>query len=492
MGVVYDAWDTTLDRRIALKELMFPGGLAPEFQSEMVERFMREARSAAKLSHPNVVQVHDVFAEDGRYFIAMEHLEGASLAEYVDEGTMAPASAIHLLVQILDAVQAAHSAGIVHRDIKPDNIFVLPDGRVKVTDFGVAKLMDGPAQSKVTQIGTVMGTPGYMAPEQVMGVPVDGRADIFSVGVVGYELMSGVSPFMASSTTATLFRIANEEPPPLAAYGIPGNVDAVIRHAMAKDASLRYQTAAEMAEDLRRGTAPSGLAQVAGTGTATLAPATNSNHTTLVVGGVVLAALAIAALVFFVAPGGPPGGSAARPMTAASSQVDVPDVTNMSLAAAESALLSKGLVPKRLAQESDKPADTVLLQDPSGGSTAANGGTVTLTIAVKPAATAAPATTGATTAGVIAGNYRPGWTAVWQSTKSKSLAMAEYNKLIGMGEDAFVIKLDNFTRENGTPMTHGYYAVMYGSYASKAEAQSAVDRLGGTTDSRYVRYTQPE
>jgi len=249
MGVVYWAWDTTLERAVALKELVPPDGVSPDVRDDLVGRFLREARAAARLQHPNVVQVFDVFSEGERQFIAMELLEGASLAELLDNGGLQPAVARQVLMQTLDAVQAAHDAGIVHRDLKPDNIYLLEDGRVKVTDFGIAKVLDAPSATSATQIGTIIGTPGYMSPEQVQGLPVDARSDIFALGVLGCELYTGHNPFLANSPTATLYRIVNE--PPHAISELPADVAPVIARAMEKDPARRYGCAAEMAAALR-------------------------------------------------------------------------------------------------------------------------------------------------------------------------------------------------------------------------------------------------
>lgn len=297
MGVVHRAWDTVLERPVALKELAFSDGLPPAVQQEMADRFLREARSAARLTHPNVVQVYDVLSVDGRHYIAMELLEGASLSEYMLSGPMQPSAALAVLTQTLDGLAAAHAAGVVHRDIKPDNVFVLEDGRVKVTDFGIAKMMDGSSSAAMTQFGTVIGTPGYMSPEQVTGIPVDARADVFAVGVLGYELLSGSNPFLASSSTATLYRIVNEHPPSLAPHGVPAQLDAVILRAMSKDPAARFQSAGDMAAALR-GQAPAAIAHP-GAGGGAKAP-TN----TLVIVGVV--ALAVTALVAIFASSGTP------------------------------------------------------------------------------------------------------------------------------------------------------------------------------------------
>jgi hypothetical protein len=499
MGVVYDAWDTSLERQIALKELTLPGGLAPEIQEEMIERFGREARAAAKLSHPNVVLVHDVFSEGDRYFIAMERLQGASLADYVDEGGMPQEAALHVLVQILDAVHAAHEQGIVHRDIKPDNIFVLPDGRVKVTDFGIAKVMDSSANAAMTQIGTMIGTPGYMAPEQVMGAPVDRRADVFSVGVVGYELLSGTDPFAAESTTATLYRIVHEDCAPLGAYGVSEVLGAIVGRALAKDPEGRYQSAAEMASDLRQGvfTASSAVSHgvAPGANPGTHGPHKSGGRTgVIVVSAVLVCAVVLAALVLFASPGTVPGNGGATSSSAAESKVVVPSVVNMALSDAEAAVRGKGLIPTRQTRASEMPENTVLEQYPAAGAMASRQGTVALTVAIEapaPATVPAPSPTRpAGTAGVIVGSYTPGWTVVYNSMKSKSQAMSAYREIKAQGEDAGVIDTDYFTREKGVDMVSDYYAVVFGHYGSKAEAAAVAKRYA--SNDCYARWTEPK
>ncbi len=326
MGVVYRAFDTQLERSIALKQLIPVHGEDPAHAEEMVERFQREARAAARLAHPNVVQVYDFGVEDCRYFIAMELLEGVSLSELIDRGGVTTQVAVELLCQILDAVQAAHELGIVHRDLKPDNIFVLPDGRVKVADFGIAKLKDSAGSRTMTQIGIVIGTPGYMAPEQVLGLPVDERADIFSIGVIGYELLGGSNPFAGASTTNTLYRIAHESPQPLSAAGLDDYLSLVIAKAMDKQPECRYQSAAGMARDIRDGAAPSSMPH---SPAAALGPPVTSGtgRNSWAIGltvavGVVL--VAILALSTGGAGSGGAGGSSVR--TAATPAEDAPAV----------------------------------------------------------------------------------------------------------------------------------------------------------------------
>jgi hypothetical protein len=332
MGVVYRAWDLTLEREVALKELTFPAGMATSVRQEMVERFFREARSAARLTHPNVVQVFDVLSEGDRYFIAMELLSGAPLGALLERGPLPASAAVQIMVQILDGVQAAHSAGIVHRDLKPDNIHILDDGRVKVTDFGIAKIMSGLGTGTMTQMGTIIGTPGYMAPEQVRGEAVDHRTDVFALGVVFYEMLAGSNPFLADAPTTILYRIVHEEPPqlPSGADAAGGTLGAIARKALSKDPNDRYQTAAAMAADLRASFLPGsvslpGLQTVGG---AAAAPGRSGIKNGLVIGvGSILALAAVTILFLGLGSGGAVGsrgGASAAPVTPAAPAASAP------------------------------------------------------------------------------------------------------------------------------------------------------------------------
>ena len=200
MGAVYRARDIRLDRSVALK--MLPGEAVAN--SERKRRFALEARAASALNHPNIITIYDIDVADGVDFIAMEYVAGQTLADVIPPGGMEPARAIQFAAQIADALAMAHQSGIVHRDLKPSNIMVNEQGRVKVLDFGLAKLIEptsgeGATQTAQTRVGVILGTVAYMAPEQAEGKPVDQRADIFSFGVVLYEMLSGVQPFVRNS-----------------------------------------------------------------------------------------------------------------------------------------------------------------------------------------------------------------------------------------------------------------------------------------------------
>ncbi|MDO8586309.1 MAG: serine/threonine-protein kinase [Armatimonadota bacterium] len=246
--IVYEAIDPGINRRVALKELCLPPNLTGAQKRERIERFYREAKAAGRLAHPNIVTIYDAGEQNGRYYIAMEFLEGQDLQNAMQArgGAMPVPEAVSIALAICDALAYAHQQGVVHRDIKPDNIQILPGGLVKLTDFGIARLMSEPS---ITQDGQVFGTPSYMSPEQVAGKPLDHRTDIFSLGVVLFEMLAGRKPFTGDSVVTITYNIMNMDPalPP----GVPPYLTQIIRGAMAKDPNQRYTTAAEMADDLR-------------------------------------------------------------------------------------------------------------------------------------------------------------------------------------------------------------------------------------------------
>jgi serine/threonine-protein kinase len=240
MADVYEAEDTQLGRRVALKVLHRRFAEDAEF----VERFRREASAAAGLSHPNIVQVYDRGEWDGTYYIAMELLEGRNLKQVVrDHGALEPALAVDIVLQILKAARFAHRRGIVHRDIKPHNVIVDQEGRAKVTDFGIARA----GASDMTETGSIMGTAQYLSPEQAQGHPVDARSDLYSIGVVLYELLTGVPPFDADSAVTIALKQVSEEPvrPMQRNPAVTPALDAVVMRALRKDPAERFQDADE-------------------------------------------------------------------------------------------------------------------------------------------------------------------------------------------------------------------------------------------------------
>ena len=243
MGEVWRAEDTKLLRQVAIKIL--PAQLASDV--EWKERFLREARTVAQLNHPNIATIYGIDQQGDTLFIAMELIEGQSLAEVISKGPMIPADAVRVAIHVCDGLSEAHAKGIVHRDIKPDNIILSPRF-VKVLDFGIAKQIGGTADPSLTQGGMVVGTPHYMSPEQALGRAVDARTDIFSLGVVMYEMLSGSKPFDGDAVTEVLLRIVMNEPRDIAAAapGISPALAGIIRRCMQKQADMRFQDCEEL------------------------------------------------------------------------------------------------------------------------------------------------------------------------------------------------------------------------------------------------------
>jgi serine/threonine-protein kinase len=251
MGAVYKAYDATLDRHVAIKVL------APHlvWQEGFVERFLREARAAARLQHPNIVTIYDVGQEAGWYYYVMEYLEGKTLNELTQEQQfLPPETVISLLQPMAAALDYAHHNGLVHRDIKPGNIIVGRAGRVSLTDFGIARAMQ---ETRLTATGTTVGTPEYMSPEQVRGWAVDARSDQYSLAVVAYELLSGQVPFKAESTLSLMYKVVHETPPPIDQVRpeLPVQVGEVLGMALAKEPGERYPTVTDFVEALAQGLA---------------------------------------------------------------------------------------------------------------------------------------------------------------------------------------------------------------------------------------------
>src|SRR5215469_5808446 len=282
MGEVYLAEDTALRRKVALKLL------SGEYtrNQDALRRFVHEAQAASALNHPNILTIHEFGQQDGVQFIATEFVEGQTLRQRIAAGNIELVEALDIAMQVAAALGAAHHSGIVHRDVKPENIMVRPDGYVKVLDFGVAKLSENAADHQAdkpistlltTQPGVIMGTPNYMSPEQVRGYAVDARSDIFSLGVVIYEMVAGCQPFEGPTFSDVIAAILTQQPPLLDQYlpNAPHELQRIASKALAKSRDDRYQSAQDMVADLKRlrreldiNTSASGATAVAGGSTA--------------------------------------------------------------------------------------------------------------------------------------------------------------------------------------------------------------------------------
>jgi len=265
MGAVFRARDPRIDRTVAIKTIAVPAGDAQSAESYR-QRFFREAQAAGRLSHPGIVTIYDIGEEEASQspFIVMEYVDGRALNDLAADaagGVLPLDSSLDLLRQIALALDYAHGQGIVHRDIKPSNIIVTHDGRAKIADFGIAKL----SLAEVTLSGNLLGTPAYMSPEQISGKPIDGRSDLFSLGVIAYWMLTGEKPFQGESITEISLQIATQDPRPASAVdpALSPDVDDVLQRALAKDPNRRYQHGRELAADiadLRSGQRPRSLA----------------------------------------------------------------------------------------------------------------------------------------------------------------------------------------------------------------------------------------
>ena len=331
MGIVYEGLDPLIGRKVALKTIRFDVLTRREEQDEAQQRFMREARSAGILSHPNIVTIYDVGEDHGLTYIAMEFIEGQSLEAMIAGRQQLPLEdIISLIAQIGDALDYAHRNGIVHRDIKPANILVDGEGRPRIVDFGIARI----ASSSLTQTNTVLGTPYYMSPEQIAGRKVDHRADLFSLGAILYELLTFEKPFPGDSMTTVIYRIMNEEPPRPRdiVRDLPPGLDSIVAKARAKDPARRFQSGREIADALRsyrsfEGTVhsaavdPAAAAAALDAGSPAPAEAARPRRPLILVLGGMLCLLAIVIVVLLLAgkkePGFAGGGGGVAPATAA-------------------------------------------------------------------------------------------------------------------------------------------------------------------------------
>jgi len=249
MGVVYKAVDPIIDRTVAIKTINL--NLSKQELEEYEARFQQEIKAAGRLNHPNIVTIYDVGKTEQCAYMAMEYLEGQELKDIIASGKLlAPHQVVDIIAMVADGLWFAHEQDIVHRDVKPSNIMVLKGGIAKITDFGIARL---PNSAVKTMTGLILGSPRYMSPEQVIGKTIDARSDIFSLGVVLYEALTGTAPFDGDNVNAIMYATVNTTPAPPSAHNrhVPAMLDLIVAKAMAKLLEDRYQSIKELAEDLR-------------------------------------------------------------------------------------------------------------------------------------------------------------------------------------------------------------------------------------------------
>jgi len=371
MADVWRATDTELDRDVALKVLHENFARDKEF----VERFRREASSAAGLQHPNVVSVYDRGTWEDTYYIAMELVEGSSLRDLINRGLEIPES-IEVARQVLAAASFAHARGIVHRDLKPLNVLIDRSGRIQVTDFGIARA----ANSEITQTGSVMGTAQYLSPEQAQGMETTATSDIYSIGVMLFEMLTGRVPFDGDNAVAIAMKQVGETPPPPSQLNpnVSPALDAVVLKALAKEPANRFASAAEMIAALDAAEANPGgghterFALLVGEGD-------DDDRPWWLIAGIVALILACVALAYFLT----------RPDLA-----DVPGVTGQMEAQATIVLQDAGFEVDPEQVENPAPEDTVIEQDPRGGTEAEEGSTVTITVSLGPGTVEVPRVSG--------------------------------------------------------------------------------------------------
>ncbi len=279
MGVVYKGFDPNIARYVAIKTI-HKNLLNTEMGREMLARFRTEAQAVGRLTHPNIVGIFEFDQDQGTPYFVMEFVEGKDLKTVVKDGrVLSPKDIVGIIDPVLQALAYTHELGIVHRDIKPANIFITDKGVVKIADFGIARLED----SEMTQVGTVLGTPSYMSPEQCVGSVVDARSDLFSVGVMLYELLTGQKPFRGEQSTVIMTNVINTDPEPPSRLNkqVPAAFDPVLKKALAKNVNQRYQTAEAFRSDLLK---------VVGAGT--VPSVGGPSHGVLIGAGVLLAVLA--------------------------------------------------------------------------------------------------------------------------------------------------------------------------------------------------------
>ncbi|MEO7720243.1 MAG: serine/threonine-protein kinase [Capsulimonas sp.] len=242
VATVYEARDTRIGRRVAVKVVRLPSYLSAEQREETTHRLMREARAAGSLSHPNIVTMHDVGSEGDLLYLVMEFLDGETLHQRLGRGPMAPEEASKTADQLASALDAVHAAGMLHRDIKPGNVMILPGGRIKLMDFGIARQID---ETILTQAGSFVGTPAYMSPEQCRGEDASAASDTWALGVLIYQMLAGRRPFEGATIPSVMYQVTHEDPPPIA--DLPAPIQKTVDRALDKDPERRFATPSMLA-----------------------------------------------------------------------------------------------------------------------------------------------------------------------------------------------------------------------------------------------------
>ncbi|MFN2488940.1 MAG: Stk1 family PASTA domain-containing Ser/Thr kinase [Actinomycetota bacterium] len=384
MAEVYRARDELLGREVAVKVLSERLSRDRAF----VERFRREAQSAANLNHPNIVSLYDYGADEGTYFIVMEYIDGRPLDDIIRaDGALMPERAAEIAADVAQALQRAHGAGLVHRDIKPSNILIATTGQTKVTDFGIARALARDGEQTMTQTGMVIGTAAYLSPEQAQGDPVDARSDVYSLGCVLYEMLTARAPFTGDTPLSIAYKHVREEPSPPSRVNsdVPDELDAIVMKAMAKNPDNRYDGALDMKQDLDRFLGGQGVhATPLLAGDTTVAPGAGSTqvmqreayepHRRRRSGPILLVVLGVLALL------GALGWLLFSNLTDSVPQVRVPDVVGRQLEVAQDTLEQEGFGVEFERRNDRAPVDQVIQQDPEARDLVDEGSTVVLTI----------------------------------------------------------------------------------------------------------------